>query len=298
MSLGRHALGDPGGPSAGLHKRVPQKSPKPHETIDTFLSAFLGYCLGMPNSRRPSPHPESVYSFQRTVPMETGADDGEEAPTASNGLLTALLSATGTTLVRYSLSPADSAHQEFDLSAWEGSLPVGSVLTEHVLTVEDTADATQMLQEFRAGEWATIEALWTNTGRSLPSLLDRAQAILATSSTSCDSRRRVEYLGMACRDMADTVADRNWRQGEFRNCAHDVILLTSASRMCDPDLLQAAQAAHWSLVAVGDITGLLSAQRADAVASRLLNELNPLQPQRFRTTARRPGGVRSTRHPR
>ena len=175
---------------------------------------------------------------------------------------------------------------------------MGSVLNEHVLTVEDTADAAPMLREFRAGTWATIQALWTNAGRPLPSLLDRAGEILATSSTDCGSLRRVEYLGIACRDMADTVATWNWCPGELHNCAHDVILLDSASRMCDPDLLQAAQAAHWSLVAVGDITGLLSAKRADAVSSRLLNELNPLQPQRFRSTGRRAGGVRSTRDPR
>lgn len=214
------------------------------------------------------------YCFQSALPLDDDAS-GEASAIASNGLLTALRVASGTTLVRYSLvgdaRPATP-------SWWESGSPShGLPTSENLLAVEDAVDATQLLQEFRAVQWSAIAVLWAIAGHDLPPLLERAAAILGSVSTDWESTRRVEYLGIACRDVVDTQDGIRGAEVLPLGPSDPTILFNSLSMMCHAELHEGAKAADRALVLVGSATGLLSARAADAWTARVLDELSPLQ---------------------
>lgn len=215
------------------------------------------------------------YCFQRTLPLERWDAEDDEPTIASNGLLTALRVATGTTLVRYSMADAEEAG--LDLSVWATGSAKSTILADKLLTVEDSVDATQMLHEFRAVQWAAIAKLWDAAGHSLPPLLERAAGILGTTPTDWASVRQVEYLGIACGDVVATQAALREAYEFMLDPADPTVLFHSLAVMCDVELHEAAKAADAALILVGRATGLLDEDAAGGWAAKVLHDLNPLR---------------------
>ena len=218
-----------------------------------------------------------LFCFQRTLPLEGWDMEDEGSPIASNGLLTALRGATGTTLVQYSMSDVASQDSDFDLSAGENGLAKGAAIAEKLLTVEAYTDATQMLQEFRAIQWDVMAMLWFAAGHSFPPLLERAAEILGRVPTDWESVRRVEYFGIACKDAARTLADSREARDFVIDPGDPTLLFNSLAAMCDIELHEGAKAAEVALSRVGDATGFMNESVADAWAARVLSEMNPLR---------------------
>lgn len=225
----------------------------------------------MSQSARQNKRGGTYYSFQDYFPV----DDDDASAVASNDLLTALRYASGTTLVRYSL--ADDDRPATPSQRGSGPPCHGLFASEELLTVEDAVDATQMLQEFRAVQWSAMVRLWTRAGNDLPPLLEGAAEILGSVATDWESVRRVEYLGIACRDVVDTHVDIGDPEAFSCDDSDPLILFGCMALMCHAELLDAAKAVDVALVIVGGTTGLLSENAAAARSARVLDALNPFQ---------------------
>ena len=210
--------------------------------------------------------------------------DGEEPPPGlvTESLRLSLLYGAGTVLVRYLLDQESKQDQEqVEVGGWAaipGRRPVSpSKAVLQVLMVEESAEASRMLREFRAAQWALVASLWRRLRWQWPAIADRASVLLGDTSGCPESEKRIIYLGMGAQERAATFPASECVAPVPGSAIREPMLLRLLSEICTADLRQSAAAAAKTAVLVAQRSGFMDVADVEQWQESILTDLCPLR---------------------